>query len=176
MLFIDARKIYTQIDRAHREFIPPQIDYLSLIARMYREEILDNEFLKNTGNYIEETSNAIKYLKSKERLSKEEKDELSYLMQNIITSEDLIGQWKKNFPDNKYRDVPGLCNIATLEEIKEQNYSLNPGRYVGVTEKAADDFDFYEKLEEMNEELEVLNTEARELEEKISENVSNLLM
>ena len=60
-----------------------------------------------------------------------------------------------------------MCKVATLEEIKEQNYSLNPGRYVGVTEKAADDFDFYEKLEELNEELEVLNAEARELEEKI---------
>ena len=62
-----------------------------------------------------------------------------------------------------------------LEEIKEQNYSLNPGRYVGITEKAEDDFDFYEKLEELNEELVVLNSEARELEEKIAENISNIL-
>ena len=42
--------------------------------------------------------------------------------------------------------------------------SLNPGRYVGVAERAADDFEFAERLEELNEELETLNSEARELE------------
>jgi type I restriction enzyme M protein len=47
---------------------------------------------------------------------------------------------------------------------------------VGVTEKAADEFDFFERLEELNEELEVLNGEAGELETKISENVALLLM
>jgi len=83
-------------------------------------------------------------------------------------------EWEKNFPKNKYTDIPGLCKVTTLEEIREQNYSLNPSRYVGVTEKAEDDFDFYEKLEELNEELEVLNAEARELEEKIGENIQQL--
>jgi type I restriction enzyme M protein len=46
---------------------------------------------------------------------------------------------------------------------------------VGVAERAADDFEFAEKLEELNEELETLNAEARELEERIAENVSFLL-
>ncbi len=45
----------------------------------------------------------------------------------------------------------------------------------GVAERAADDFDFKEKLEELNEELEVLNVEARELEERIATNVAMLL-
>ena len=71
--------------------------------------------------------------------------------------------------------MPGLCKVATLAEIEAQGWSLNPGRYVGVAEKAADDFDFAEKLEELNEELEVLNSEARELEEQIGENVAKLL-
>jgi type I restriction enzyme M protein len=52
---------------------------------------------------------------------------------------------------------------------------LNPGRYVEVAERAADDFDFFERLEELNEELEVLNAEARELEDKIAANVSGLI-
>jgi type I restriction enzyme M protein len=56
-----------------------------------------------------------------------------------------------------------------------QGWSLNPGRYVGVAEKRQDDFDFAEKLEELNEELEVLNSEARELEERIAANVAKLL-
>ena len=82
---------------------------------------------------------------------------------------------KKHFPKGKYKDVPGLCEVATLQEIEAQGWSLNPGRYVGVTERAADDFDFKERLEELNEELETLNAEARELEERIAENVAQLL-
>jgi len=82
---------------------------------------------------------------------------------------------KKHFPKGKYKDVPGLCKVATVKEIEAQGWSLNPGRYVGVTERAADDFDFKERLEELNEELETLNAEARELEERIAENVAQLL-
>ncbi len=82
---------------------------------------------------------------------------------------------KENFPEGQYIDVAGLCNVATIDEIKEQGWSLNPGRYVGVAEKEEEDFDFAERLEELNEELEILNVEARELEERIAENVVKLL-
>ena len=44
-----------------------------------------------------------------------------------------------------------------------------------MAERAADDFEFAERLEELNEELETLNAEARELEERIAENVATLL-
>lgn len=43
----------------------------------------------------------------------------------------------KNFPDGQYVDVPGLCGVATREQIEKQGWSLNPGRYVGVA--AAED-------------------------------------
>ena len=82
---------------------------------------------------------------------------------------------KATFPKLKYADVAGLCKVATLAEIEAQGWSLNPGRYVGVTDKGPDDFDFAERLEELNEELEVLNNEARELEERIALNVTTLL-
>jgi type I restriction-modification system DNA methylase subunit len=75
-----------------------------------------------------------------------------------------------------YRDVAGLCKIATLDKIEAQGWSLNPGRYVGVAQRQeAEDFDFATRLEELNEELEILNVEARELEERIAENVVMLL-
>jgi len=82
---------------------------------------------------------------------------------------------QEKFPDGKYIDVPGLCKVALLSEIEAQGWSLNPGRYVGVTEREADDFDFKERLEELNEELEILNVEARELEGRIAQNVEKLL-
>ncbi len=62
-----------------------------------------------------------------------------------------------------------------IDEIEAPGWSLNPGRYVGVPEREQDNFDFKERLEELNEGLEVLNSEARELEEKIAENMSKLL-
>ena len=58
----------------------------------------------------------------------------------------------------RYRDIPGLCRVATIAEIAQQAWSLNPGRYVGVAPgEAVSDEDFKEQLEELNEELEALN-------------------
>ena len=92
--------------------------------------------------------------------------------ENLHDSAEMVAE---KFPEGKYVDVPGLCKVATVEEIETQEYSLNPGRYVGVAEREEDDFVFAERLQELNEELEVLNSEARELEERIAENVVKLL-
>jgi len=132
LLFIDARHNFRQIDRAHRDFTPEQLEFLANIARLYRGE--DPESRLGSDELMEE-----------------------------------------NFSEGQYVDVPGLCKVATLEEIEAQGWSLNPGRYVGVAARAADNFVFSERLEELNEELEVLNSEAREFEERISGNVGALL-
>ena len=63
----------------------------------------------------------------------------------------------------------------SLAEIEAQGWSLNPGRYVGVADGAADDFEFAVRLEELNEELETLNTQARRFEERIAGNIVALL-
>ena len=85
------------------------------------------------------------------------------------------GAWSDLFPGNVYRDVPGLCRAVAVSDIAAQDWSLNPGRYVGVSERPADDFDFKLRFEELNEELEALNLEAHELEEKIAGNVAEIL-
>lgn len=133
VLFMDARHLYRQLDRAHRDWTPAQIEFLANIARLYRGEATEN----------------------------------------LHDSAGLLAEHFGKKP--KYADVPGLCKVATLAEIEAQGWSLNPGRYVGVAARAEDDFDFKERLEEQNEELEVLNAEARELEERIAENVVKLL-
>ena len=79
------------------------------------------------------------------------------------------------FTDGAYADVPGLCKVASISEIEAQGWSLNPGRYVGVADREADAFDFAERLGELNEELEILNAEAHQLEERIGENVTMIL-
>ena len=82
---------------------------------------------------------------------------------------------KQQFPKGAYQDIAGICKVATVADIEAQGWSLNPGRYVGVGERAADDFDFGERFEELNEEFQALSLEARALEEAISENAAELL-
>lgn len=132
VLFIDARHIYRQVDRAHREFMPEQIEFLANIVRLYRGEEIENDF----------------------------------------GSESML---LEQFPEREYLDVAGLCKVAAISDIEEQGWSLNPGRYVGVAQKAQEEFDFLERLEELNTELETLNAEASELELKVSENIALIL-
>jgi type I restriction enzyme M protein len=81
----------------------------------------------------------------------------------------------ERFAGGKYGDVAGLCKVASLAEIEAQGWSLNPGRYVGVGERAADEFDFAERLGELNDELAALNSQAQELEEQVTAGVAALL-
>ena len=78
--------------------------------------------------------------------------------------------------DLQCRDIAGLCNAAPLEAIEAQGWSLNLGRYVGVAAgEDLGDEDFKEALETLNEELEGLNAQARELEARIAQNVAGIL-
>ncbi len=80
------------------------------------------------------------------------------------------------FGTEGYRDVLGLCKVASRVEIATRDWSLNPGRYVGVKPgEAQDDEDFKFKLEVMQEELESLNAEAARLQAVIAANVAELL-
>jgi type I restriction enzyme M protein len=81
----------------------------------------------------------------------------------------------ESFPDGVYIDVPGLSAVATLDQIAKQGWSLNPGRYVGVAAAEDDGIDFRVRLEELNKELEKLNAQATELQERIAMNVKGLL-
>lgn len=82
----------------------------------------------------------------------------------------------EQFPKLAYQDVPGLCKVATIEEIEAQGWSLNPGRYVGVAPgESVSDEDFKAQFEELNEELEGLNAQARELEEAIARSAAEIL-
>ena len=69
----------------------------------------------------------------------------------------------EKFGEGEYKDVLGLCKIATIEEIEEKNYSLTPGAYVGVAEVEDDGVDFHERMNEIHAELKRLNDEANVL-------------
>jgi type I restriction enzyme M protein len=79
----------------------------------------------------------------------------------------------ERFPDAKYKDVTGLCKLANLDEVKEQEYSLNPGRYV-VEEEGKTEEEFIEEMIALNNELSKLNKEAKELEGVINHNIRQI--
>lgn len=78
---------------------------------------------------------------------------------------------QQHFPEGTYRDIAGVCKIATLADIEAQGWSLNPGRYVGAVDKAVDDFDFQSRIGLLVEELSALNAESTELQERVYENL-----
>lgn len=81
----------------------------------------------------------------------------------------------ERFPNAVLRDVPGLVKLVDRSEIEKNDWSLTPGRYVGVApEEVDEDFDFEETLREIHVELEDLNAEAVQLTAKIKENFAGL--
>lgn len=130
-LFIDARNVFTQVDKAHREFTNLQIEYLGNIARLARSE----EPVYHDGS------------------------------RELTLS---------SFPDGKYIDVAGLCKVATIEEIEEKGWSLNPGRYVGVAEVEEDEEEFQAKMQRLTAELYQKFEEGSRLEQVIEHNLKEL--
>jgi type I restriction enzyme M protein len=157
VLFIDARHIYRQVDRAHREWTPAQISFIANLVRLYRCEALDFTLGGDEARAkIEEVFGTA--------LSIAADSPASY------------GVGDDDASSAAYRDIPGLCKAPTLKEIEAQGWSLNPGRYVGVAPgEAVSDEDFKAQLETLNEELELLNAQARELEATIASNVAQIL-
>jgi type I restriction enzyme M protein len=152
VLFIDARHIYRQVDRAHREWTPAQIGFLANLVRLFRGEALD--FTLGGDEARAKVEEVFGKTAGKKPLNSQP---------SIINSP-------------RHRDVPGLCKAATLKEIEDQGWSLNPGRYVGVAAgEVVSDEDFNEQLETLNEELETLNAQARDLEQTIAGNVAEIL-
>lgn len=258
ILFVDARNVFTQVDRAHRKFSDEQIKNLGIISRLYEgksEEfysLLQNyktEVLRSLSGLLENISDLMEYefyfdgdgketykepvlrscapkfikmdsdlLKALttdnvtefKKLLQEQDEELTFasiglhfeqyysknqdkkikeydlLVENskeqiktIIYFLDNILWLVERFPDGEYRDVIGLCKVASLEGedgIKDQDYSLNAGRYVGVVIEddgmTADEF--RAEMLSLNNELLKLNEEAHSFESKISNNLQEL--
>jgi type I restriction enzyme M protein len=267
ILFVDSRNVFTQIDRAHREFSEEQIQDLATIHRLRRGEnaeftrlvhsyfergfelltanrpallevatkvtnyikandgdggpdfkallkkanSLEQAYAKYAGSVdakkieaanasqrklqtlvtpffaslhelLKETDKAVRHIEKTEGTSKKDREhkilklELEELHEKATATEYFfthIAWLQERFPKARYEDVTGLCKLATKDEVREQEYSLNPGRYVGVVveEDGKTEEEFLAELLAMNEELSALNAEARKLEKIIEKNV-----
>ena len=165
ILFVDARSVFTQVDRAHRKFSDEQIKNLGIITRLYEGDTA--AFAALLGEYRAALAAAPETAEDKETKTKVYwQAQLDWLIER--------------FPDGKYCDVIGLCKIAKLEDedgVKDQDYSLNAGRYVGVVieDDGMTEEEFKEKMLSLNAEYAALSKEPAELEKQIVENLKDLL-
>ena len=199
VLFINARNTYRQVDRAHREFTDEHIANLVCIRHLYQgheeQYILlmshyEMRIYELTKRYEEiEAENSSICAEAEDFLIKNPKKKLPQELKKRLGNSNAeleeaqkqldymvsMRQWLvDNFPEGKYRDVIGLCKAATIEEIREQDYSLNPGRYVGVSFDIEDKNDFKEAMQALSEELTTLNFEGQKLMKQILDKLSLL--
>src|SRR5208283_2990760 len=78
-------------------------------------------------------------------------------------------------PDGDYEDVKGFCNSASIERVKELDYVLTPGRYVGLPDDE-DDFDFNERFTGLKAEFEAQLKEEEKLNLAIKENLAKIII
>jgi type I restriction enzyme M protein len=264
ILFIDARNIFTQIDRAHREFSEEQIRDIAIINRLHKgdqgsftalihryfaegfQRLKENreslqavsktvtDFLKSYNGddipdfgivlagadtldmafrqyskdidpasvaeanvkqralnetvspffaslheLLREIDRKVRHIEKEQGNSKDLKTlktELEKLHKKVKETEYFfthVSWLQERFPEAQYEDVTGLCKRASPDEVKEQEYSLNPGRYVGVVieEDGKTEEEFIGEMLAMNTELEKLNAEVQELEAVIRKNI-----
>ena len=185
VLFIDARNYYTVVDRTLNEWTEWQLRNLQAIVHLYRGETEKYQALLNDYRQVlgdttvasaqaaldkqkAETKEAIANAsrKDKKRIEAEMKAMEDALEDTLETARQY--EWlTEKFGEGVYKDVLGLCKIATIQEIEEKNYSLTPGVYVGVAEAEDDGVDFYERMNEIHAELKRLNNEANVLMDEI---------
>ncbi|MBL7001019.1 MAG: SAM-dependent DNA methyltransferase [Gammaproteobacteria bacterium] len=285
LLFIDARNIFTQIDRAHREFDAAQIQNIAIISKLHKgnhsafvrlvdsyfaqgmqlllenqqqvapvsEQLLDvlddeqgkavvkdlvkqwqaldrlqqshqaysndvkgqltkarevptinraqHQLRASYDPFFESLHAGLKQLdkivrqheKAKADIAKGDgkrsttdretrklKDALELLHKEVNIAESYyrhIHWLQERFPKAEYEDVTGLCKLASQQEVKEQDYSLNPGRYVGVVieEDGKTEEEFIANLVEFNDELLELTNSANDLSRIIQSNLSSLV-
>lgn len=285
LLFIDARNIFTQIDRAHREFNEAQIQNIAIISKLHKGNrnaflcLIDSYFAKGMDLLLEnqqqiipvteqllevlddeqgqavvsdlqkqwqaldklqqshqaydkevkgqlheakeiatinnaqhtlratfdpffeslhvglkkldkivrqhekaraEMAKAVGKRTTTDRETKKLKDALELLHKEVKIAESFykhIHWLQERFPKAEYEDVTGLCKLASQEEVKEQDYSLNPGRYVGVVieEDGKTEEEFISELVELNGSLAVLNDEANKLSQVVDNNLSAMV-
>ena len=162
ILFIDARNVFTQIDRAHRKFSDEQIKNLNLITKLYDWD------KKYYDDLIAEYKNNL--ATAPEISGDEDIHPKKYRQEQL--------NWiNERFPEWKYQDVIWLCKVAKLEGedwIIDQDYSLNAWRYVWVV--IEDDWmteeEFKDRIIWLNEKFKTLSNDAKDLEKQIDENLN----
>jgi type I restriction enzyme M protein len=183
------------VTRALREFTEEHIQNIATIVRLYRGETKRLTSLlkryKQEASGFEKQAAAQrqrveklkkigpgneKEVKRWEKEVEEAETEYKYLCDKKMYYEGHMQWLQERFPNGVYEDVIGLCKAATLAEIEEQDWSMNPGRYVGVVteEDGLTEKEFLAEIKERHEALNSFNTQAMDLAKLINNNLKML--
>ena len=147
ILFVDARNIFTQVDRAHRKFSDEQIKNLGIITRLYEGD--SEAFWQLVDEY--------------KKAGKQE--EVDWLLERWPEGKyrDVIGLCK-------------VAKITGEDGIEDNDWSLNAGRYVGVVieDDGMTSVEFRQEMLSLNHEFSKLNAEAEDLQKEIEKNIVEL--
>ena len=137
------------------------------------EEILYRQVIKEHQAVLKRTKGRKEKEEIKSIIVANEK-ELTFTLETKTAVTEALWLTSKFGYEGEYKDVLGLCKIATIQDIEEKNYSLTPGAYVGVAEAEDDGVDFHERMMEIHTELKCLNDEANVLMSEVLKNWSNI--
>ncbi|MBG2837626.1 N-6 DNA methylase [Proteus terrae] len=156
-----SRKLIKEIDLAYK--LATRVIELAEANGAKDSELWDNTLLNGRGR-----SNLKKTADEARKLAVEQLKQVRYFYKQA--------HWLlSRFPEGKLCDVEGLVKLVDIKDIEAADWSLTPGRYVGVApEEVDEDFDFEEALRDIHIELQGLNAEAAELAEKIARNFEEL--
>lgn len=82
--------------------------------------------------------------------------------------------WRNKDWETAYKDEPGFCKSATLEDIRKNNYVLTPGRYIDFKEAEDDGETFDEKMKLLTATLKQQMDQATELDQAIKDNLAKI--
>lgn len=153
-------------------------EYLNRIYDSWRrttKQIFDDVTLfERINQYFTAKKRGYKNIKDYKKSVIAEQDAARNKLSRILTVID-DAQWLyEKFGEGEYRDIPGLCKVASCAEIAEKNYSLTPGAYVGVAAVEDDGVDFAQRMAEIHAELLTLQEESNELMDTISKNMKEM--
>ena len=181
------------VDRTLNEWSDWQLKNLNAIVWLYRGEVdkyqaLLTEYRRELGDMLSFRERAEQLetdlnnaraeakevvakaaRKEKKRIEEEYQGTIQALEQRLAVAKEAVWLTEK-FGEGEYADIPGLCKVATLEEIEAKGYSLTPGAYVGVAPAEDDGVDFHQRMTEIHQELLSLQEESNRLMETISKN------
>ncbi|CUU48429.1 N-6 DNA methylase [Clostridium beijerinckii] len=175
---------FNQLDKANTIQVE-QYNKFEEISKKIKSKIkVIDHLYKEANNLIDKAEKELDAKKSdswdtkkvredKKKIDEAKKDFVEFLKEINY----LYGQVKwlqSKFNNAKFENIEGLCKLVDIEEIEKNDWSLTPGRYVGVAQNVDEDFDFEGRLKEILIELDGLNEEAFELAKVIKCNFEEL--
>jgi type I restriction enzyme M protein len=116
------------------------------------------------------------FIDAREKFAQISRKQVEFSVEHIKEITDTVRAWRGAKDAPKYKDVPGFCKAATLDEIGKAGYVLTPGRYVGLPDEEDDGVPFEEKMRKLSTELRDAFKQSDDLEKQIISNLKKITL